>query len=201
MLTKAFGELHNLKQEIAVKTKSGNKLNMLLMAITLLLVFVSGIKIMDTHSWLINRDEIGFVVSVADINLVVKQGERIIENNGNIYLGTEIIEADKPYTLNVTLTNVEEENGFYIRCQAFAVIGGKTYNINSFIDNDLYKANDGWAYLTQDASNSTHRTMAGNEVLTIIDTVTFPSALVDSMQGKNVKLFLYIEGNPTDSFN
>ena len=184
-----------------MQTKSGNKLNMLLVAITLLLVFVSGVKIMDTHSWLVNRDDIGFVVSVADINLVVKQGERTIENNGNIYLGTQIIEADKPYTLNVTLTNVEDDAGFYIRCQAFAVIGGVTYNINNYITNNLYKANDGWAYLTQNSSSSTHRTMTANEVVTIINTVTFPASIVNNMQGKNIKLFLYIEGNPTDSFN
>ena len=184
-----------------VKTKSGNKLNMLLVAITLLLVFVSGVKIMDTHSWLVDRNDIGFVVSVADINIVVKQGERNIENNGNIYLGTEVIEADKPYALNITLTNVEESEGFYVRCQAMALIGGKTYNINKLIDNDLYKADDGWAYLTSGAQSSTHRTMAGSETVTIINTITFPASLVDSMQGKNVKLFLYIEGNPTDSFN
>lgn len=184
-----------------MKTKSGNKLNRLLVAIILLLVFVSGVKIVDTYSWLVNRDEVGFVVSVADINLVVKQGERTIENNGNIYLGTQIIEADKPYTLNITLTNLEEDSGFYIRCQAMALIGGETYNINSLITNNLYKSNDGWAYLTQNSGSSTHRTMTGSEVIPIINTITFPSSLVNSMEGKNVKLFLYIEGNPTDSFN
>lgn len=174
---------------------------MLLVAIILLLVFVSGVKILDTHSWLVDRDDVGFVVSVADINLAVKQDSRAIENGGNIYLGTQTIEADKTYTLNVTLTNIEEDDGFYVRCQAMALIDGKTHNINSLVTNSLYKASDGWMYVTSGAQDSTHRQMTSNETVTIINTITFPSSLVATMQGKHVRLFLYIEGNPTDVFN
>ena len=173
---------------------------MLLVAIILLLVFVSGVKIAGTHSWLVNRDDIGFVVNVADINLAVKQGERQIPNGGNIYLGTQYIEAGATHTLNVTITNLEEEDGFYVRCQVLATSGGETYNINSLVANNLYKANDGWMYITSGADNSTHRKMTSNETVDIINSITFPASLVENNPGANVKLFLYIEGNPTDVF-
>ncbi len=167
----------------------------------LLLVFVSGVKVVGTHSWLVGRDDVGFVVSVADINIAVKQGERVISNGGNIYLGTNFIEGGVTHTLNVTITNLEAEEGFYVRCQVLAVGGMFTYNINSLIGNNLYKADDGWMYVTSGAQNSTHRKMTANEQITLINTVTFPAELVEQQPGTNVRLFLYIEGNPTDVFN
>jgi len=183
-----------------VKAKTNNKINLLLLAIVMLLVFVSGAKIMDTYSWLTSGDKTGFVVSVADINLIVKQDSRVIQNGGNIYLGTEIIEADKVYNLNITITNDESGSGYYVRCQVLALIGGVTYNFNSRVTNNLYKDNDGWMYITSGPTNSTKRQMAEGEIVQVINTITFPSNIVDSMQGKNVKFFLYIEGYPTNSF-
>ena len=173
---------------------------MLLVAIMLLLVFVSGVKLVGTHSWLVNRDDVGFVVSVADINIAVKQGERVIANGGNIYLGTNFIEGGATHTLDVTITNLEDEDGFYVRCQVLAVGGEYTYNINKLVGNDLYKADDGWMYITSGAQNSTHRKMTASEQIRLINTITFPPELVESQPGTNVRLFLYIEGNPTDVF-
>ena len=183
-----------------MKTKSGNKLNMLLIAIILLLVFIYGINVTDTYSWLSNRDDVGFVVSVSDINLVVKQNSRIIRNGENIYLGTEIVEPDTTYNLNITITNDENGDGYYIRSQLLVVIGGTTYNINSFVTNNLYKSNDGWMYLTSGAQDSTKRIIAKQETIQVINTLTFPSSFIDSMEGENVKLFLYIEGHSSNTF-
>ena len=48
-----------------MKTKTSNKISLLLIAIVILLVFVSGAKLSNTYSWLTSGDEAGFVVSVA----------------------------------------------------------------------------------------------------------------------------------------
>ena len=66
-----------------MKTKTSNKISLLLIAIVMLLVFVSGAKLSNTYSWLTSGDEAGFVVSVADIKLIVKQGSRTIQNGKN----------------------------------------------------------------------------------------------------------------------
>jgi len=130
---------------------------------------------------------------------VIKQNSRTIEDGGQIYLGTDIIEGGKTYDLNVTITNDEEEDGYYIRCQAFAVIDGKTYNINNCITNQL-KMDGEWMY-SYDTTKSTRRVMTGGETLSVLDTVTFSKTFVDGIQGKYFKLFLYIEGSPLSDFS
>ena len=183
-----------------MKTKTSNKLNIVLVIITLLLIFVAGASAFGkTNSWLTDTDEIGFVVNVADIDIVVKQNARQIENGGQIYLGTDVLEGGKTYDLNVTITNSEDEKGYYIRCQAFAVIDGTTYNINNCITNDLNR--DGtWMYVYNTSTNA-RRQMAGSETLYVIDTLTFTANFVNGLQGKYFKLYLYIEGSPVSDFS
>lgn len=185
-----------------MNTKSSNKLNILLLAITLLLVFVVGYKALgQTNSWLINKDEIGFTVNVSGINLVVKQNGTQISNNGNISLGTDIIEASEEYDLNITIKNEELGDGYFIRSQVIAVIDGAVYNLNDCVDGDLYNDTDGWMYITQSKQSSARTQIAKDETKTIIDTIVFPESFIQELQGKHLKLYLYIEGSPVEDFN
>ncbi|MBQ7880477.1 MAG: hypothetical protein IJ358_01370 [Clostridia bacterium] len=186
-----------------MKTKTSNKLNMLLIAITLLLVFVAGAKVFgSTNSWLKTEDQVGFTVTVTGIQLSVKQDNRTIPNNGMIYLNTDIVEADTAYDLNVSITNNELGSSYYIRCQAFAVVNGTTYNINNCITNDLYKnSTDNWMYITSGSTSSTPVQIPSGESVVFIDTVTFPSSVLGSLEGKYVKLYLYIEGSSSADFS
>lgn len=187
--------------------KTSNKLNILLIAITLLLVFVTGTKFIgSTHSWLTASEQIGFTVTISDINIKIKQSSREISNNGNIYIGANYIEADKPYALNVTVTNEEDFSGYYIRFQAFAVVNGTTYNINEYITTDFYKNADGWAYNTASSSSATPIQMASKQTKTMLNTMTIPATAsagklsISTLQGKHFKLFLYVEGSPSSDF-
>lgn len=185
-----------------MNTKTSNKLNIVLLAIILLLMFVACFnRFGKTNSWLINKDEIGFEVNVSNINIVIKQDSREIESEDNIYLGTGIIEADKVYDLNVTITNDEDGDGYFVRSQVIAVIDGKVYNINNYVVNDFYKDIDGWMYLTESTSSSTRKQMTSNETKNVIDTIKFPSSFIGVKQGKFLKLYLYIEGNSIANFN
>lgn len=186
-----------------MKTKSSNKLNILLLAITVLLVFVVGYKALgQTNSWLINKDEIGFTVNVSGISLVVKQNDTQISNNGNISLGVGIIEAGVDYDLNVTITNDELGDGYFIRSQVIAMVDGSAYNLNACVVGDFYNdTTDGWMYITDNKESSTHKQIPKGETKTIIDTISFPESFINSLQGKHLKLYLYIEGSPVDDFN
>ena len=95
-----------------MKIKSSNKLNTLLIAITLLLLFVVGVvDFGKTNSWLVDRDKIGFKVQVGYMDMFLKQGERKIENNEYIYLSTEVIEANTAYLTNTLQTVGNETTG------------------------------------------------------------------------------------------
>lgn len=185
-----------------MKTKTSNKLNMLLIAITLLLIFVAGFKAVgQTGSWLIDDEEIGFTVNVADINLEVKQGTRTIADKGNIYLGTSIIETGKIYNIDdVTITNKEALDGYYIRCQVFAVVDGVTYNINNCITTEFYKnTTDNWMYNTNNTSQSAYKPMSSSQTLKIIEKIQFPASFINGttndIKGDHITLHLFIEGS------
>ena len=185
-----------------MRTKISQKFDILLIAITLLLIFVISINnIGKTNSWLTDFDQIGFEINVSEINLEIKQGEREIINEGNIYLGTKYIEADTEYltsTNSVTVKNNETGTGYYLRCQAFAVVDGVTYNINSCITTDLYKRSDNWMYCVDNDNNNV--AMTTGQSLTVIKKLVFPESFVNSVQGKYIKLHLFIEGSATGVF-
>ena len=185
-----------------MKTKTSNKLNILLIAITLLLVFVACVSAFgSTGSWLTNSDEVGFKVMVEDINLKVKQNGVEIENQGYIYLGTNVIESDTDYSLGVTITNAETKGtGLYIRFQAIALINGVENNINDYITtSNFYKEGDGWFY-SNISGSSTRTTLAPGAERTMMEKANFPSSFLSQHQGKYFKLFLYIEGSPDGAF-
>lgn len=191
-----------------MKSKASNKLNILLIAITLLLLFVACVSAIDTtHSWLEDDEEIGFHINVKAISIEIKQGERIIDDTGYISLdptgsGVKYLEANKTYTLNVTITNKEEGVGYYIRCQAFAVVNGVTYNINNCITGDFYDhPEDGQAWLYSVNAEKENTAMTQMQTLTLIESVKFPQSFIDSVQGQYVKLHLFIEGSATDTFD
>ena len=208
-----------------MKTKTSNKLNILLIAITLLLIFVAGASaIGKTGSWLTDDEKIGFTVKVADINIVIEQTytqtttddkgnstetqvTRTIEDNGTIYLNTSIIEANKAYPLNVKITNNEPGDGYYVRFQALAVVNGVTYNINEYITSDFYKNANGWAYNTANSGSSAPLVMTNGQSKTIMGTMTIPATAsagklsIASLQGKHFRLYLYIEGSPSANFD
>lgn len=202
-----------------MKTKI-SKNHILLVAIMLLLVFVVCFNTFNTtNSWLKDSDQIEFTVNVNDISIAVKQGTREIENDGTgkIYLGTNFIEADVKCDFeDVLVVNNETAKGYYIRCQVFARIGEKVYNINNCIENDLYKSSDGWMYyteITNDVITTTPKQMEGKDlenstkgVVTIMESLTLPSLLEDNVddsldvyfsdfQGQLITLHLYIEGS------
>lgn len=186
-----------------MKTKSSNKFNNVLIAITLLLLFVLTFGLFGkTNSWLETKQDISFILKVPDINIIIKQDERTVADEGYIYLGTDHIEGDKDYALNVTITNGETGTGYYIRFQAFAVINGVTYNINNCITSDFYNRGDGWFYSVDDntAQSPTNQAMAGGQVLTMMEKVKFPSSLIESNQGQFFKLHLFVEGSASGEF-
>ena len=190
-----------------MKTKTSNKVNIVLIAITLLLLFVVGVSsIGKTNSWLTHSDQIGFEVYVPPINIVVEQtvngSTREIDNNQYIYLDTDYIEANHTYPLNVTITNKEEGLGYYIRCQAFAIVDGVTYNINNCITGDFYKRSDNWMYSVNSNNENTAMASFGNDgsTLTLIESVKFPPSFIDLVQGQHLKLYLFIEGSATGTF-
>lgn len=184
-----------------MNTKSSKKLNILLVAIISLLVFVACSNIFNqTNSWLKHEDKIGFVLNVGTINITIKQDEREISNTGHIYLNTKEIVGDTDYTLNVTITNNEEGAGYYIRCQAIAVIDGVVYNINDCVTSDFVKNADGWMYNTDKADTENYKPMTAGQTLTMMQKVRFPQSFVDTIQGQYVKLHLFVEGSAEGTF-
>ncbi len=194
-----------------MKTKFSNKFNILLIAIIMvLLVFVAFMNALGTTgAWLNTKDEIGFQVNVDQIKLSIKQGDRKLNEDGAetglIYLGTNIIEAGVTYlddvTEQVTITNDETSTGYYIRCQAFAVVNGVTYNINNCITSDLESYTDGWMY-SEDAEGNRIQMPPysatdpdNGSTLVLMKNVTFPQSFVDQIQGQLVKLHIFIEGS------
>lgn len=200
-----------------MKTKTSNRLNILLSAITLLLIFVAmANSISQTHSWLEDDDEIGFVLNVATIDIEIKQGTRTITSGGYIYLGTDTIQANTEYLTednSVTITNNEIGSGYYIRFQAFAVVNGVTYNINQFIStkntnsiDDFIMNNDGWMYSRDtDSTEAGYQPMISTEnsiqTLHLISKLVFNQAFVDALQGQYLKLHLFVEGSATQYAN
>lgn len=186
-----------------MKIKTNNKMLIMLSAIILLLLVFSATfnMIGQTNSWLKDDDDIGFVLNVQAINLVVKQGEREITDS-YIYLGTDLIEGDTEYVLNVTITNNEIGKGYYIRSQAFAVVNGVTYNINNYIVSDL-KADGKWLYSVDSNNNKVAMAPSGEDgsVLNLITSVTFPQEFINAVQGQYIKLHLFVEGSATGTFD
>lgn len=207
-----------------MKIKSSNKLNTLLIAITLLLLFVVGVvDFGKTNSWLVDRDTIGFKVQVGNMDMFLKQGERKIENNEYIYLSTEVIEANTAYLTNtlqtvgnettgtdnsVVLSNEEAGAGYYIRFQAIAMVNGVVYNINSYItDSDFVNRKDEdsnawWMYSVDDKSAQTpvNAKIPANTTVTLIKDLVFPESFVNLVQGQYFKLYLFIEGSSDGEF-
>lgn len=197
-----------------MKTKVG-KLNILLVAIMLLLIFVGVLNFFGkTNSWLIANDTINISVAVSEIDIEVKQGDRVINNEGFMYLGSKYIESDTTYDFeDISLHNNEVTKGYYIRCQVFAKIGDKLYNINNCVSNELYKATDGWMYYTGNSQIKVAKQLEAKDeqdptkgVVPIIKTLTIPNLLEDNIddtkdvyfsdcQGKVFTLHLFIEGS------
>lgn len=205
-----------------MKTKNGNKVNILLIAITLLLLFVVGINSFGkTNSWLVDQDIIGINVHVGKIKLIISQNGQEIEDDGYISLGAEIIEAGKTYltdtrnTVNgvttgednrVVILNDEKGAGYYIRFQVIAMVNGVAYNINECIESDFYNrqvANEGyWLYSVDDKTAQTpvNRAINSKETLVLIEDLEFSQSFVDLVQGQYFRLHLYIEGSADGNF-
>lgn len=199
-----------------MKTKV-SKLNIILLAITVLLIFVAVFNSFgQTYSWFTASDTINISVSVSEIEIEVKQNNRLIENGGVIYLETQIIESNKTYDIeDVIICNNEATDGYYIRCQLFARIGNKLYNINNCVANNLYKSDDGWMYYTGDSQTKDAKPLeaksdqdAAKGVVPIIESLTLPEVLKDDIddtrdeyfsdyQGNAFTLHLFIEGSVT----
>ena len=197
-----------------MKTKV-SKLNICMVAMLLLLIFVCVFNFFGkTNSWLVSSDGISMSVQVANIDIEVKQGDRLIENEGYIYIGTQSVNADEKYEFDdITVHNNELTSGYYLRCQVFAKIGDKLYNINNCIENDLYKSADGWMYYTVDKLTSEAKQLEAKDaqdltkgVVAIIKSFTIPDLLEDdqddskdvyfsAIQGKVFTLHLFIEGS------
>ncbi len=214
-----------------MKTKTSNKFNILLIAVTILLVFVACFTSFGkTGSWLSDNEDVGFEITVGSINVEIRQQtikkvegvdtvveNRLIENTGYIALGTQILEANTDYLKlsdeaaveyvyadDITITNKEQGDGYYIRFQAIAMVAGEAYNLNSCITGDFYSHTDNWLYnsdiSTKDTNNSTYLPMEANQTLVLIESINFPTAFIDKVQGEMVKLYLFIEGNATGEF-
>ena len=201
-----------------MKTKT-SKLNILLIAIVLLLVFVASAQLMgQTGSWLKDDDDLTFTINISSINIEVKQGTRRIDNDGLLYIGTDLIEGDETYTFDaMTICNKEEGSGYYIRFKAIAKVNGVEYNINDYITSDFYKNANGWMYYTLNKESSEPIQMPKDDKSTldvdesqktIISALKIPKENGDNtklstktMQGKYFRLYIYIEGSPSSSFN
>ena len=199
-----------------MKTQTSNKLNTLLVAIVMLLVFVAGARALGgTNSWLTDENKVKLQLSVVGIDIAVKQGSREVTNGESIYLDASYIEA-KTYDIeDVKTTNNEEGDGYYIRFQVLAVVNGTSYNINSNVTTDYNTTNGNtvtnfyssgeWLYYRGGASGSTPVQMSSNQTQSILTSVTIPTTLgsvnIAELQGKHVRLYLYIEGSPSSNFN
>lgn len=197
-----------------MKTKV-SKLNIILLAIMVLLIFVAVFNSFgQTNSWFTASDTINISVSVSEIEVKVKQGDRFVENEGFVYLGTQTIESNKTYDIeDVIICNNESVDGYYIRCQLFAKIGNRLYNINNCVANELYKSDDGWMYYMGDSQSKDSKQLETKSdqddakgVVPIIESLTLPELLKDDIddskdeyfsnyQGKAFTLHLFIEGS------
>lgn len=186
-----------------MKQTKGLKLNVLLAVTCVLLLFVC-LTINQTGAWLTNNDSVSFTAQVDAINIELKQGDRVLSSNdNNIYLGTDVIEADATYNINLTLTNKEENEGYFVRYKVVAQVNGAVYNINDYITTSLYKHTDGWIYV---GSSSTPVQMSSNQTETIISSITIPATAdsgklsISTLQGKLFRLYLYVQGSPVNDF-
>ncbi len=200
-----------------MKAKISNKLNIVLIAITVLLLFVACVSaIGKTGSWLVDDDEMGFQLTVQNIDIEIKQGTRVVSNGGYIYLGTNLIEPDIKYLTseqseNVTIKNNETGYGYYIRFKAIIKADGIEYNVNQFVTTtDFYDhADDGqdWFYsvkVTENGDGSktyTNRQMNASETLVLMEDLKFSQDFLNNIQGQLITLHLIIEGSATDSFD
>ena len=195
-----------------MKTKISNKFNILFSAIVLLLLFVIGfMQFGKTNSWLIDSESIGFNVTVQEINMIIKQGERKIADKEYIYLNTSLLEANVNYlggnANRVTITNDEAGTGYYIRFQAIAVINGVAYNINNCITttdfvNRKDADNSWWLYSVVDksAQTPTNGPIQGNTTLVMMENLKFSTNFVNQVQGQYFKLYLFVEGSANGQF-
>ena len=212
-----------------MKTKTSNKVNIILIATTLLLLFVAVTSSLGkTSSWLSGSDEVTIEINVAGIEMSVKlQTTQLIDSNddgeyeedtvtsedilqnGQISLGTQYIKANKEYfgiedvegetykiNKDITITYDEPGTGYYIRSKLIAKVNGVTYNITSFVTSDLLYRNDGWMYSVN--ADDENAAMTEGQTLSVIETFTFSQDFVNSLQGGLIKLYLNIEGSPTD---
>lgn len=205
-----------------LKTKTSSKLNVLLMAIILLLLFVVCTRPLGVvGSWLRDSDEFGFTVNVSAINIEIKQDTRLISDGGQVYINATsgIIEGGQEYSFDsVTVSNPEEAAGYYIRFKAIAKVNGVEYNINEYINSDFYRSTtDGWMYYTADKGSETpiqlpkddETTTAVDESLKMmINKFTIPTENADSsklstskMQGKYFRLYIIVQGSATSNFS
>ena len=196
-----------------MKTKTSNKFNIWLIAITLLLLFVAGVSAFGkTNSWLVDSDDVGFVLNVDEIDITIKQGDRQINNKGYIYLGTDVILPDTEYLTktttgtivdnSVTITNNEIGMGYYIRFQAIAVVNGASYNITNCINTSdfAYKEVTDGAWMYSVDENNNNIAMTAGETLTLMQDILFPENFVNLIQGQYFKLHLFLEGSATGDF-
>lgn len=190
-----------------MKQTKGLKLNVLLTAICLLLVLVC-LLVNYTGAWLSSKDTVSFTAQVDAINIVLKQDDRELTTaDNNIYLGTDVIEADTQYDVNLTLKNNEQNEGYYVRYKVVAQVNGTIYNINNYITvgEGLYKNADGWIYYV--STGSTAKAMPAGLELTIMDDIEIPSTAssgqlsISTLQGKFFRLYLYVQGSPSNTFN
>lgn len=201
-----------------MKTKT-SKFNILLVVTIVLLVFVVCTQFAGkTGAWLKDDDELVFTINVSAISIQVKQGDRDIKDGGLLHTGTSLIEGDKEYSFEaMTISNKEEGVGYYVRFKAIAKVNGVEYNINDYITSDFYNnTTDKWMYYTASKTNSTPIQMPKDNVATDVDeslktlisAFTIPSTNADNnklstskMQGKYFRLYIYIEGSPSSSFD
>ncbi|MFQ6724093.1 MAG: hypothetical protein ACLRFE_01990 [Clostridia bacterium] len=191
-----------------MKTKANNKLNILLVAITLLLFLVAIFNsVGQTGSWLSTREQIGFELNVQQIDIAINQGSRQINNGGNVYLGTNTLVSDQTYLnseeTKVTITNNETGMGYYIRFQVIAKSEDKVYNMNNCItSSDFYSrtvADGNWLYSVDGSNNNV--AMTTQQTLTMIKDVKFPQSFIEDTAGKLVRFYLIVEGSATGIFD
>lgn len=184
--------------------QKGLKLNVLLAVTTLLLLFVC-LTINYTGAWLADEDTISFTAQVDAINIELKQDTRTLTStDNNIILGTNILEADTEYDVNVTLTNKETNTGYFVRYKVVAQVNGTVYNINNCITTSLYKNSNGWIYV---GTTSTPTQMTAGQTATLIDSIKIPATAstgelsISALQGKFFRLYLYVQGSPVSDFS
>lgn len=185
--------------------KQAKRLNLnIVLAITCVLLLFVCLTINYTGAWLVDDDTINFTVQVDAINIQLKQGSRELTSmDNNIYLGIDVLQGDTDYEVGVTLTNKEDDVGYFVRYKVVAQVDGGIYNINNCVDTELYKGNDGWIYVS---SSSTPVQMTSGQTVTLIKSINLPSSAgegkfsIQLLKGKFFRLYLYVQGSPLASF-